>query len=222
MGLGAVAATVFSCRLFLTYRNLEVNALESYRANNFTAGGNLNMLVWDTYTESMRVTAADPTQTVNLKVPNVVFASHIYYRDKTATNTGAAFLESGLAGVVLNTVSLTLQGRKIYENIPAKVLEYDAARYKKTSLVLGVEAANVITVGVDSNAKGNCSLYYGIDQSYTSQMGAISFGNVSDASISLTASDDFVENTTITVVHFIWKLLSISSNDGRLVIGNSI
>lgn len=215
--------TAFTSTLFLVFRNLEYNALEAYQASNFGNGqSNLNMLVYDNYLENNLALSATTSFTLDLKCPNVAYATHYYILD--SANAGFDISSGATADITSST--LKVSGRNIYENIPYEVLKFDASRlgkhYMKTTDSIGTNNNTTQPDGILNYSKKHVSLYYGTDIDRLNQVGGISFGNTNGPQIVINLKENAVATGRLICHHEFWKILSISPSDGRILVSSSL
>jgi hypothetical protein len=221
MGL-AGELTAFTPKLFVFYRKLEYNAYQAYRANNFGPQANLNleMLVWDTLTESTAVTNGTNETTHLIKCKNVAFKTNVCCVDAIAGKD--AFLDETTK---ITATTLGVSGQDIYKSLPPNVIEYDEAQYEKHKVISAwstIDSTAANTVTTLANVYRFFTFNHAIENNYVNQMGAISFTNTANPYVTITHTDPGNATTRLYVQHFVWKILQISPADGRLIIGNAI
>lgn len=200
------AATV---TLFLWYYNMESVALSQLRAKNFAADVPLNMLTYDTYTETGTLATGTTSTTINLNVNNACFATHVFLRNNTSG-------EAALAPISL--ITSKMGGRTLYDAIPNLVMSYEQDMKGST----GIQSTFGSDTAISKIAVKPISIYWGLEVGERSwNSGAVSFHNINTPQLVITHADP----TTVTdyyVVSEFWTITTINPADGKVEISASI
>ena len=206
--------------LYLFFRNLSNEARRAYEAKNFSPDRPLNMLIYDQYVETFPITAAASSVVANLNVPHAVFATH-FFVNKGLTGSTTGQVNTGPSNQI-TSYSLAFTGRTILNTIPDYVMKYDGASYKISGDTCDRSGA-ITKRNAATGRPSPISLYWGEsnDRTYNSHAVAMSNINNPQLTVNFTALAAGTPGQ-LTVVHEYWKLLTISSDDGRLDVGFSL
>ena len=214
-----ITPTFQSVKLWCFFRILSNEARRAYQAKNFNPERPLNMLIYDQYSETAVCTASN-SNSITLKVPHAVFASHAYISPTTMLGTPSRNITA---------LNYSMSGRTIFETVPQQVFKYDQSFYGVSCISVSTSSTVVYATGL--NAAGGSapstgvnvppvSVFWGESSDRTWNSHAVAMSNVNNPIITvnglMTATD------TLNVVHEYYKLVSISPDDGRLTVGFSI
>ena len=205
--------------LYLFFRNLSNEARRAYEAKNFSPDRPLNMLIYDQYVETFTAAANSTSNVCNLNVPHAVFATH-FFINKSATGVTSNIILNTGPSTQITSFSLAFTGRTILNSIPESVMRYDGSSYK----ICGdsVTQAGAIAKRT-SSAPSPISLYWGESNDRTYNSHAVAMSNINNPQLTVNyAALGAGIGGTVIVVHEFWKLLTISSDDGRLDVGYSL
>ncbi len=205
-GLDA-AISAQTSTLWMTYYNMESSALAELRAKNFKPEMPLNMVTYDTYTETGTLVDNATSTTIRLNVNNAVFASHVFLRNNAASGDAA------LASITQYTVNMG--GRTLYNGVPTLMGQLEGDKF---SVGVNYSTVNAVSL-VDVKP---ISIYWGLEPGErTWNSGAVSFNNVNTPQIVISHSDP---GTVIDyyVVHEYFTITTINPSDGSVIVSSSI
>ena len=169
----------------------------------------LNMLTYDTYTETGTLATGTTSTTIKLNVNNAVFASHIFLRNNTTS--GAA------AQVAISQYTVNMGGRKLFDSVPTNVGQLEGDKFST-----GISLATGSSVSLQVASVKPISIYWGLAAGErTWNSGAVSFNNVNSPQVVISHADP----TTVTdyfVIHEFFCISTINPSDGTIVQSSSI
>ncbi len=211
------SATLTDSKLWIFLWRPDDKYYDMLRSKNQNPSKPLNMLTWNTYTETFTPASGSTSNEVRLNCNYPVFKSVVRIVPLLTNVTDGAYVNG--VNVPIQTLKFSIGGNEVLTNIPVSISAFEKSAYGGASCLIPlIVGAAGVTMGIDQNQ--GVTLDFGMEpNNWVSNSGAVSFSQLNYPTITVTHTA-LTTGTQyqILVTHFYWNIMTLQSNNGSVQI----
>ncbi len=201
--MSAATCSLYTSRMALSNKNYEI-----YKSLNYAADEVLDMIGYDTFTESVGVVNTTTSTSITLNVRGPVMRSYVYIRKEAAANAGSR--------VKLNTATFKIAGAYVLDSYPVALLNAEVRKRLGSGFVSTVSGPATNTASALLNEDILCIDWSMEPWNRSTCTGALSFTNVNNPVLEISHIDPGATTAKLYVCHEMLNVMSIYPQNGTI------